>query len=266
MSSTMYPFERFTEDAKKSLTLAQEEAERSNHSYIGTEHLLLGLVRIQSGAAHAAFKELGITEAPVRALIDAAVGRHERVLVNDIIPTSRVKTVIEMSFDEARRMGHHEVDPGHILIGLVMEGNGIAAHVLQDLGATAERVVSATERAFGVDESGRGRDRPRGQAPIPVPSPGTDRDINNLMALLYRPRIARLLSAKGLNVETLKEQLLSQPDTIQRLADSLNATAVELTAAIATQDFERAAKLRDKVNDLVAKLETAESEWLDSLI
>jgi ATP-dependent Clp protease ATP-binding subunit ClpA len=263
----MYPFERFTEDGKRTLTLAQEEAERSHHSYIGTEHLLLGLIRVEKGAAYVAFKELGITEAPVRTMINAVIGRHERALVNNIIPTSRVKAVIEMSFEEARRMGHHEVDTGHILIGLVLEGNGIAAHVLQDLGAPADRVVAATERAFGVAESGRGVDRPRGKEWIPFPSPGTDRDINNLMALLLRPAgaIARLLRARGLDVETLKEELLRQPETIQRLADSLNATSVELTAAIATQDFERAATLRDQVKDRMAQLETAESEWLDSL-
>jgi ATP-dependent Clp protease ATP-binding subunit ClpA len=263
----MYPFERFTEDGKRTLTLAQEEAVRSHHSYIGTEHLLLGLIRVEKGAAHVVFKELGITEAPVRSMINVAVGRHERVLVNNIIPTSRVKTVIEMSFEEARRMGHHEVDTGHILIGLVLEGNGIAAHVLQDLGATADRVVAAAERAFGVAESGRGLDRPRGKEWIPFPSPGTDRDINNLRAMLHRPAgaIARLLRSRGLDVETLKEELLRQPETIQRLADSLNSTSVELTAAIATQDFERAATLRDQMSDQMAKLETAEQEWLDSL-
>src|ERR1700681_2851932 len=205
----MYPFERFTEDGKRTLMLAQEEAERSHHSYIGTEHLLLGLIRIESGAAHMAFKELGITEAPVRSLIEAATGRSERVLVSAIIPTSRVKTIIEMSFEEARRMGHAEVGTGHILTALALEANGIAAHVLQDLGATAERVVAATERAFGVAESARGRDRPRGQASILVP-PANDRDINNLIVMLLRPngRIARLLSARGLDTETLKEQLL----------------------------------------------------------
>lgn len=263
----MYPFERFTEDGKRTLTLAQEEAERSHHSYIGTEHLLLGLIRVEKGAAQVVFKELGLTEAPVRSMINTLVGRHERALVTTIIPTSRVKTVIEMSFEEARRMGHKEVDTGHILIGLVMEGDGIAAHVLQDLGATAERVIAATERAFGVAESGRGLDRPRGTAWIPFPDPGTDRDINNLTVLLLRPQgaIARLLRARGLDVEALKDQLLHQPENIRGLADSLNATSVELTAAIATQDFERAATLRDQVRDLLAKLDTAESEWLDSL-
>jgi protein-arginine kinase activator protein McsA len=85
--------------------------------------------------------------------------------------------------------------------------------------------------------------------------------------LLLRPAgsIARLLRAKGLDVEALKEELLRQPEAVQRLADSLNATSVELTAAIATQNFERAATLRDQVRDQMTKLETAESEWLDSL-
>jgi ATP-dependent Clp protease ATP-binding subunit ClpC len=69
----MYPLQHFTEDAKRTLILSHEEAERSHHSYIGTEHVLLGLVRIQSGAAHVAFKELGITESPVRAMVEAAI-------------------------------------------------------------------------------------------------------------------------------------------------------------------------------------------------
>jgi ATP-dependent Clp protease ATP-binding subunit ClpC len=106
-------FERLTQDAKLSLQLAQEEAERSRHSYIGTEHLLLGLVRVQAGPAHVAFKELGVSIEPVRALIEAAVAGHARIRVKSMSPTSRVKKVIEMAFDEARQMGHPEVDTGH---------------------------------------------------------------------------------------------------------------------------------------------------------
>ncbi len=155
----MYPFERFSEDGKLCLRLAQEEAERSRHSYIGTEHLLLGIMRVPSGSAHVALTELGITIDPVRSLIDAAVSRNERVLVASIIPTSRVKKVIEMAFEEAQRMGHNEVDTGHMLVALVLEGEGIAAYVLQDLGATPKRVVGAVERAIGVAETGRGGDR-----------------------------------------------------------------------------------------------------------
>jgi ATP-dependent Clp protease ATP-binding subunit ClpA len=260
-----YPSERFTEAAKLSLVLAQEEAERSRHSYIGTEHLVLGLVRVETGSAHVAFKELGISVDAVRALIDAAVSRHARISVKSAPPTARVKKVIEMSFDEARRMGHAEVDTGHILIGIVLEGDGIAAHVLQDLGFTAERVLPAVERALGSAESGRGGDRPRGRTSIPIFSPGTEREVLHLLGLLFRPRIERLLRAKGLDVEALKQQLLNQPDNIQVLADALNSRSVELTAAVATQDFERAAELRDQVAGLMKELENAEDVWLESL-
>jgi ClpA/ClpB-like protein/UvrB/UvrC motif-containing protein len=261
----MYPFERFTEDAKRALTLAQEEAERSRHSYIGTEHLLLGLVRVPSGTAHVALRELGVSINPVRTMIDAAVAGNVRPAVKSVHPTSRVKKVIEMSFDEARRMGHPEVDTAHVLIGLVMEGDGIAAHVLQDLGFTAERVVAAAERALGVASSERGRDRPRGMASISIYSPGTRREIPHLIVLLTSPRISRLLRAKGLDVGALTQQLLNQPEAVQTLLDELNSRSVELTAAVATQDFEQAARLRDQVAELMKKLEEAEDAWLDSL-
>ena len=95
----MYPFERFNEDAKKSLTLAQEEAERSRHSYIGTEHLLLGLLRVEKGSAHRALTELGVDIHTVREVIKSVLGRNERILIQSIIPTSRVKKVIALSFE-----------------------------------------------------------------------------------------------------------------------------------------------------------------------
>ena len=136
----MYPFERFTEDAKKTLTLAQEEAERSHHSYIGTEHLLLGLLRVEKGTASRVLTDLGIHIGTVRAAIEGVIGRNERIIIQQIIPTSRVKKVIELSFEEARRTGHNYVGSEHLLLGLITEGEGIAAHVLQDLGATLDKV------------------------------------------------------------------------------------------------------------------------------
>jgi flavin reductase (DIM6/NTAB) family NADH-FMN oxidoreductase RutF len=156
----VYPFERFTEDAKRTLTLAQEEAERSRHSYIGTEHLLLGLLRGGSGSAHRALETLGIAVGPVRELITKVLARNERIIIQRIIPTSRVKKVIEISFDEAHRMGHAEVDTGHLLIGLVIEGDGIGAHVLHDLGATRERVIAAAERELPSPQGGSARLEP----------------------------------------------------------------------------------------------------------
>ncbi|MEP7105526.1 MAG: ATP-dependent Clp protease ATP-binding subunit [Chloroflexota bacterium] len=142
----MYPFERFTERAKKVLTLAQEEAERSHHSYIGTEHLLLGLLREGEGLAAKVLNNLGVEIGKVRQTIESVLGRNERIIIQQIIPTSRVKKVIEISFEEARRMGHNYVGTEHLLLGLLLEGEGIAAHVLEDLGATLDEVRAEIER------------------------------------------------------------------------------------------------------------------------
>ncbi|HEY8642913.1 MAG TPA: ATP-dependent Clp protease ATP-binding subunit [Candidatus Dormibacteraeota bacterium] len=142
----MYPFERFTERAKKVLTLAQEEAERSHHSYIGTEHLLLGLLREGEGLAAKVLNNLGVEIGKVRQTIESVLGRNERIIIQQIIPTSRVKKVIEISFEEARRMGHNYVGTEHLLLGLLIEGEGIAAHVLEDLGATLDKVRAEIER------------------------------------------------------------------------------------------------------------------------
>src|SRR3979411_3352107 len=98
----LYPFERFTERAKKVLTLAQEEAERSHHSYIGTEHLLLGLLREGEGLAAKVLNNLGVEINKVRSTIEAVLGRNERIINQQIIPMARVKKVIEISFEEAR--------------------------------------------------------------------------------------------------------------------------------------------------------------------
>lgn len=144
--AAVYPFEKFTERAKKVLTLAQEEAERSHHSYVGTEHLLLGLLREGEGLAAHVLANLGVDIDGVRKVIESVLGRNERIIIQQVIPTSRVKKVIELSFEESRRMGHNYVGTEHVLLGLMMEGEGIAAHVLQDLGATLEKVRAEIER------------------------------------------------------------------------------------------------------------------------
>jgi ATP-dependent Clp protease ATP-binding subunit ClpA len=155
----VYPFERFTERAKKVLTLAQEEAERSHHSYIGTEHLLLGLLRQREGLAAKVLNNLGVEISKVRQTIESVLGRNERIIIKQIIPTSRVKKVIEISFEEARRMGHNFVGTEHLLLGLLIEGEGIAAHVLEDLGVTIEAARREIERllADGAEEETRER-------------------------------------------------------------------------------------------------------------
>jgi len=136
----LYPFERFTDGAKRTLTLAQEEAERAHHSYIGSEHLLLGLLRAGEGRGAAALANLGIEIKKVRSTMETILGRNEPIIIQQIIPTSRVKKIIEISFEEARSMGCDEVGTEHILLGLLIEGEGIAAHILHDLGASLDAV------------------------------------------------------------------------------------------------------------------------------
>ena len=157
----MYPFERFTEATKRVLTLAQEEAERAHHSYIGTEHILLGLLRERDTVASVALDRINVDIAVVRRSIDTILGAHERIVIQQIIPTSRVKTIIEISFTEARRMGDDFVGTEHLLLGLLIEGEGIGAHVLNDLGANLENVkaeIDAVRKARTiVEEPGRMR-------------------------------------------------------------------------------------------------------------
>ena len=157
----MYPFERFTEATKRVLTLAQEEAERANHSYIGTEHILLGLLRERDTVASVALDRINVDIAVVRRSIDTILGAHERIVIQQIIPTSRVKTIIEISFTEARRMGDDFVGTEHLLLGLLIEGEGIGAHVLNDLGANLENVkaeIDVVRKARTiVEEPGRTR-------------------------------------------------------------------------------------------------------------
>src|SRR5215471_10891812 len=164
----MYPFERFTERAKKVLVLAQEEAERSHHSYIGTEHLLLGLIREDEGLAAMVLCNFAIDLATVRARIESVLGRNERIIIRQIIPTSRVKKVIEIAFEEAKRMGHNYVGTEHLLLGLLIEGEGIAAHVLIDLGVTEARARAEIQRLLH-DSSAETEAEPAPKKPSKTP-------------------------------------------------------------------------------------------------
>jgi ATP-dependent Clp protease ATP-binding subunit ClpC len=135
-------FDKFTERARKVLQLAQEEAQRFNHNYIGTEHLLLGLVREGKGVAAKVLSNLGVELNKVRSAVEFIIGRGDRTVAGDIALTPRAKKVIELSVDEARRLNHHYIGTEHLLLGLVREGEGIAAGVLESLGVSLDKVRS----------------------------------------------------------------------------------------------------------------------------
>jgi ATP-dependent Clp protease ATP-binding subunit ClpC len=133
-------FDKFTERARKVLTLAQEEAQRFNHNYIGTEHLLLGLVREGDGVAAKVLGNMGVELNKVRSAVEFIIGRGDRMVMGEIGLTPRAKKVIELAVDEARRLNHHYIGTEHLLLGLVREGEGIAAGVLESLGVSLDKV------------------------------------------------------------------------------------------------------------------------------
>ena len=137
-------FEKFTERARRVLSLAQEEAQRFNHNYIGTEHILLGLVRETDGVAARVLSNLGVELQKVRAAVEFIIGRGERTAPGEIGLTPRAKKVIELAVDEARRLNHHHIGTEHLLIGLMREGEGVAAGVLESLGINLDKVRGET--------------------------------------------------------------------------------------------------------------------------
>src|SRR5260370_27433034 len=121
-------FDTFTERARKVLSLAQEEAQRFQHPYIGTEHLLLGLVREGEGVAAKVLSNLGVELNKVRSTIEFTIGRGDRIVLGDIPLTPGAKNVIELAVDEARRLNHHYIGTQHLLFGLLRARDRIAAH------------------------------------------------------------------------------------------------------------------------------------------
>jgi len=149
-------FEKFSERARRVLSLAQEEAQRFNHNYIGTEHILLGLVRETDGVAAKVLSSLGVELPKVRSAVEFIIGRGERASGGEIGLTPRAKKVIELAVDEARRLSHHYIGTEHLLIGLMREGEGVAAGVLESLGVNLDKVRAETSRvlAQNVQEGG----------------------------------------------------------------------------------------------------------------
>src|SRR5207249_3858826 len=139
-------FDKLTERARRVLSLAQEEAQRFNHNYIGTEHLLLGLVREGDGLAAKVLSNLGVELNKVRSAVEFIIGRGDRPTTGEVGLTPRAKKVIELAVDEARRLNHHYIGTEHLLLGLVREGEGIAAGVLESLGVSLEKVRAETQR------------------------------------------------------------------------------------------------------------------------
>jgi len=143
-------FNRFTERARKVILLAKEEAKRFNHDYIGTEHILLGLIREGEGVAAAVLQNLGLSSDQIRLEVEKLVQLGPSTIVSGDIPfTPKAKKVIELAMDEARNLGHNYIGTEHLLLGLIREGEGIAAQVLVNLGLDLGKVRQEVMELLG---------------------------------------------------------------------------------------------------------------------
>ncbi len=198
-------FERFTEKARRVVVYAQEEARMLNQNYIGTEHLLLGLIREEEGVAYKALTNLGINLIDVRLQVEDLIGKGVSTQVGHIPFTPRAKKVLELSLREALQLGHNYIGTEHILLGLIREGEGVAARVLLSLGADLEKVRNqviqllsghhgsrASEREYGkpfsgalLDEFGRNLTVMAREKKLD-PVVGRDKEIERVMQELSR--------------------------------------------------------------------------------
>jgi ATP-dependent Clp protease ATP-binding subunit ClpC len=141
-------FERFTEPARQVVVLAQDEARELKHNYIGTEHLLLGLIREERGLAARVLGSLGVTLEGVRAQVGRIIGLGDDVTTGEIPFTPRTKKVLELSLREALALGHNYIGTEHVLLGIVAEGEGVACRILLDFGVSSDAVREGVVRAL----------------------------------------------------------------------------------------------------------------------
>jgi Clp amino terminal domain, pathogenicity island component len=165
-------FDRFTDHARMALTLAQDEAQRFRHNYIGTEHLILGLLRVDDCVAARVLRNLGAEPSRVRTAVEFIIGHGDLPAVGEVGLTPQAKRVVELAIDEARRMDHHHIGTEHLLLGLVREGQGLAAGVLESLGLNLDKVRHEVIRVLAQSSSSEPSGRnvaPMTVVPAPIP-------------------------------------------------------------------------------------------------
>ena len=142
-------FERFTEKAIKVIMLAQEEARRLGHNFVGTEQILLGLIGEGTGIGPKVLKAMGVNLKDARVEVEKIIGRGSGFVAVEIPFTPRAKRVLELSLEEARQLGHNYIGTEHLLLGLIREGEGVAARVLENLGVDLSKVRSQIIQSLG---------------------------------------------------------------------------------------------------------------------
>ena len=221
-------FERFTERARRVVVLAQHEARGLKHNYIGTEHILLGLLREEEGLAARVLESFDITVEEVRAQVARIVGLGDEVTTGQIPFTPRAKKVLELSLREAISLGHNYIGTEHILLGIVRENEGVAARILLDFDADAEKIRNEIIRML----SGPGRRPPED---VPDPDSSDDPELER-----YSPR---------------------SPPIAPEVAAEIERVRQEKEEAIEAQAFPEAAALRDRERRLLAATRKLERVW-----
>jgi ATP-dependent Clp protease ATP-binding subunit ClpA len=266
------------------VVLAQEEARALSHNYIGTEHILLGLLREDQGIAARALESLGVTVERVRAQVVRIVGSGEEATDGQIPFTPRAKNVLELALREALSLSHKYIGTEHILLGLIRESEGVAARILLDFDADSEKVrnevirmLSAPGNRASSVQIGRGGEQMIEGALDPVwldglglglgrlageirSKLGRDPDAGDLLlALACAPDMlpAQALSELGVDLDALwgtleraRAQATQTRDARRRLAEEIQELRVTKERAIEDQQFERAADLRDQERQL----------------
>ena len=242
-------FERFTDRARRIVVLAGEEARMLDHGWIGTEHILLGLLREGDGYAARSLESLGISLDAVRQQVEEFIGRGQQEPSGHIPFTPRAKKVLELSLRESLQLGHNYIGTEHILLGLICEGDGVAAQVLVMLGADLDRVreqvIQRLHGYQGQDVGGAGA-QPGERAPAGLPDD----------ALARFDALDRRLTA-------LERWVSMQPD-LEDLDQEIAQVRRDKEAAVDRQDSGAATALRDKEKQLLADRADREKEWAGS--
>jgi hypothetical protein len=205
-------FERFTDRARRVVVLAQEEARLLNHNYIGTEHILLGLIHEGEGVAAKALESLGISLEAVRAQVEEIIGQGQSAPTGHIPFTPRAKKVLELSLREALQLGHNYIGTEHILLGLIREGEGVAAQVLVKLGADLSRVrQQVIELLSGepVEQVAVGRRVVREPRPTVVGGPGVFREREPPELVRVVPLAREAVSRRGYRLVLISLEIWS---------------------------------------------------------
>jgi ATP-dependent Clp protease ATP-binding subunit ClpC len=244
-------FERFTDRARRVMVLAQEEARMLSHSHIGTEHLLLGLIHEGEGVAAQALESLGISLQAVRQQVEEVIGQGQHAPADPIPFTRRAKKVLELSRREALAMGHNYVGTEHILLGLLREGDGVAAQVLVRLGADLNRVRQQVIQLLAGHQD---KDGPKsGRAARRAGKAG--RGQHELL-----PEILGRVESIDARLSAIGQRVGAGPE-VSDLDRQIGWARRDKEAAADAEDYESAAALRDRERQLLADKTARQQEW-----